>query len=329
MTEEHDGSELCFPQLNTSCRKPTVSWSAAVCLRFMLSSVSVLTVVLNLLVIISVSHFRQLHKPTNLLLLSLSVSDLLVGLVFMPGEILRKTSCWFLGDLMCSLYTYVATVAVCASVGNMVLISVDRYIAICEPLHYPTKVTVGRTKFCIFLCWLCSNLYRILSLKDVGFHTANYIPCYGECVFVIDYTAGVFEVILSFIVPVTVIIVLHLRVFVVAVSQARAMRSQIKTVKLQHSVTLTSRKSELKAARTLGVLVFVFLLCFCPYYSVSLAAVNLINTSYGIFVLCLFCCNSCINPLIYALFYPWFRRAVKLIITLQILQPGSSETNIL
>ncbi|GLD68298.1 trace amine-associated receptor 9-like protein [Lates japonicus] len=38
--------------------------------------------------------------------------------------------------------------------------------------------------------------------------------------------------------------------------------------------------------------------------------------------------NSCLNPVIYA-FYPWFRKVVKHIVTLQILQPGSSEANIL
>ncbi|XP_026232518.1 trace amine-associated receptor 13c-like [Anabas testudineus] len=329
MTEEHDGSELCFPQLNTSCRKPVTSLSEAVSLRFLLSCFSVLTVVLNLLVIISISHFRQLHKPTNLLLLSLSVSDFLVGLVFMPGEILRKTSCWFLGDFMCSLYKYLSIVSISASVGNMVLISVDRHVAICDPLHYPTRVTVGRVKLCIFLCWFCSILYSSLFVKDESHQNEKYISCHGECVYHIDYALGVFDIFVSFIVPVTVIIVLYLRVFVVAVSQARTMRSQIKTVKLQHSVTLTSRKSELKAARTLGVLVLVFLICFCPFYCVALVGGNIINTSYGIFVLCLICFNSCLNPVIYALFYPWFRRSVKLIVTLQILQPGSCEANIL
>ncbi|XP_026232517.1 trace amine-associated receptor 13c-like [Anabas testudineus] len=297
MTEEHDGSELCFPQLNTSCRKPVTSW--------------------------------QLHKPTNLLLLSLSVSDLLVGLVFLPGEILRKTSCWFLGDFMCSLYKYTATVSVSASVGNMVLISVDRHVAICDPLHYPTRVTVGRVKLCVFLCWFCSILYSSMFVKDDLFQRQKNISCSGHCVFNIEYIPGTVDVVVTFIVPVTVIIVLYLRVFVVAVSQARTMRSQIKTVKLQRTVTVTVKRSELKAARTLGVLVLVFLICFCPYYCVSLAGENLLSTSYGVFVISVFSFNSNLNPVIYALFYPWFRRAVKIIVTLQILQPGSCEANIL
>ncbi|XP_067372033.1 trace amine-associated receptor 13c-like [Channa argus] len=271
----------------------------------------------------------QLHQPTNLLLLSLSVSDFIVGLVYMPGEVLRKTSCWFFGDRMCSLYKYIITLTISASVGNMVLISIDRYVAICDPLHYPTRVTVRRVKLCNFLCWFSSILYRSLLIKNIVLQKHNYMSCYGECVFLIDNTAGVVDIVLTFFIPVTVIVVLYVRVFVVAVSQARAMRSHITAVTLQHSVTVTSRKSELKAARTLGVLVAVFLMCFCPFYCVSFAGSNLLNTSFGILVLCLICFNPCLNPLIYALFYPWFRRAVKLIVTLQILQPGSCEANVL
>ncbi|KAK2809891.1 hypothetical protein Q5P01_000484 [Channa striata] len=324
--EVHDGAELCFPQLlNTSCRKPLTSWSEAVFLRILLSSLSVLTVTLNLLVIISISHFRQLHKPTNLLLLSLSVSDFLLGLVYMPGEILRKTFCWFLGDRMCSLYKYIITITMSTSIGNIVLISIDRYVAICDPLHYPTRVTVRRVKFYNFLCWFCSIFYRSLLIKNIIFQKNNYMSCYGECVLLIDYIAGVFDIVLSFVAPVAVIIILYLRVFVVAVSQARA----ITAVTLQHSVTVTSRKSELKAARTLGILIIVFMICFCPYYCAVLAGSKLLNNSTGIVVLCLICFNPCLNPLIYALFYPWFRRAVKLIVTLQILQPGSRKANIL
>ncbi|XP_038575620.1 trace amine-associated receptor 13c-like [Micropterus salmoides] len=328
--EVDDGAELCFPQLlNTSCRKPTLPGSKDVFLNTLLSSISLLTVALNLLVIISVSHFRQLHTPTNILLLSLAVSDFLMGLLLMPVEILRKTSCWFLGDLMCSLFKYVAYIIPSVSVGDMVLISVDRYVAICHPLHYTTRITERRVKLCVCLCWFCSVFYCSLFVKDDLTQPERYYSCYGECVIVVDRITEAVNLVLTFIVPVTVIIVLYMRVFVVAVSQARAMRSHITAVTLQLSVTLTTKKSELKAARTLGVLVVVFLICFCPYYCVSLADDSLLNTSSGTFVIYLFSLNSCLNPVIYAMFYPWFRKSVKLIVTLQILQPGSCEANIL
>ncbi|XP_051815368.1 trace amine-associated receptor 13c-like [Acanthochromis polyacanthus] len=325
--EIQDGAELCFPQLlNTSCRKPTRHRFQDVFLHIVMWSISVLTVVLNLLVIISVSHFRQLHTPTNILLLSLAVSDFLVGIVLLPGEIYVQTQCWFLGDVMCSLYFYLLYIVFSASVGNMVLISIDRYVAICHPLHYPTRVTVTKAKLCVFLCWFCSVFYSSVVFKDALNQPGINNSCYGECVVINSYTADVVDLVINFVAPVTVIILLHMRVFVVAVSQAHAMRSHTAAVTHQHSVTLSTRKSELKAARTLGVLVLVFLICFCPFYCVILAGTSP-HTANLVFLM--FYLNSCLNPLIYALFYPWFRKAVKHIVTLQILQPGSCEVSML
>ncbi|XP_071398137.1 trace amine-associated receptor 13c-like [Centroberyx affinis] len=329
MMETLEGGELCFPQLlNTSCRKPKQPRFKVMLLYILLSSISLITVVLNLLVIISISHFRQLHTPTNLLLLSLAVSDLLVGLLLMPAEIILIESCWFLGDFMCALSSFVAFIITCASVGNMVLISVDRYVAICDPLRYPTKITKTRVKIFVCLCWVCSAFYSSVLLKDLLTQPGSHNSCYGECVMVSNYIVGVVDLVVTFIAPVTVIIVLYIRVFVVAVSQARAMRSHIVAVTLQRSVTLTTKKSERKAARTLGILVVVFLMCFCPYYYPSLAGQD--TESNGLFfVVWLLYFNSCLNPLIYAFFYPWFRKSINLIVRLQILQPDSCEANIM
>ncbi|XP_071393463.1 trace amine-associated receptor 13c-like [Centroberyx affinis] len=330
MMETLEGGELCFPQLlNTSCRKPMRPRSKAMLLYILLSSISLFTVALNLLVIISISHFRQLHTPTNLLLLSLAVSDFLAGFL-MPVEILLVGSCWLLGDLMCALSFFVVFTIISVSVGNMVLISVDRYVAICDPMRYPTKITQRRVKMCVCLCWVCSFFYSSLIQNDFLGQPGRYNSCIGECVVVINYIAGAVELVLTFIVPITVIIVLYMRVFVVAVSQARAMRSHIVADTLQRSVTVTAKKSERKAARTLGIVIVVFLMCFCPYYCVSLTAQdNMTSASSETFVVSLVYVNSCLNPVIYAFFYPWFRKSIKLIVTLQILQPDSCEANIL
>ncbi|CAI5670510.1 unnamed protein product [Oreochromis niloticus] len=323
------GAELCFPQLlNSSCRKPTLHWSKAVFLNIMLPCLSLTTSALNLLVIISVSHFRQLHTPTNILLLSLAVSDFLTGFLILPLEIIRNMACWVLGDLMCSVYTYLITSLFCASTGIIVLISVDRYVAICDPLHYPTRMTVVRSKLSVCLCWFYSTFYSSLQTKDVLINPGRYNSCDGECVFLISNIAGTIDLVLSFIFPVSVIIILYMRVFVVAVSQARATRSHVTAVTLQSSLNQTN-KSELKAARTLGILVVVFLACYCPFYCYFLVKENVVNDSATFFVIILYHVNSCLNPLIYALFYPWFRNAVKLIITFQIFTHDTSGANIL
>ncbi|XP_035525718.1 trace amine-associated receptor 13c-like [Morone saxatilis] len=429
--ETLEEAELCFPQLlNTSCRKPMQHRLDSIFLYILLSCISLLTVALNLLVIISISHFRQLHTPTNLLILSLAVSDFLVGLLLMPVKILLIGGCWFLESLMCGLFYYASFILTSASVGNMVLISVDRYVAICDPLCYPTKVTQKRVKICICLCWACSVFYNGVILIDFLKHPNRFSSCYGECVVVINFITGAVDVLLTFfgpigaiivlymkpvqhhdesiflyillscislltvalnllviisishfrqlhtptnllilslavsdflvglllmpmhhssvisfvafrirldlpyrslsesyravdvlltfVGPIAAIIVLYMRVFVVAVSQARG------------SVNVTAKKSERKAARTLGVVVVVFLICFCPYFVPSLVGQDTSTTVvFSIFGVWLLYCNSFFNPMVYAFFYPWFRRSMKLIVTFQILQPDSCDANIL
>ncbi|XP_026231440.1 trace amine-associated receptor 4-like [Anabas testudineus] len=327
--ETLEETELCFPQLlNSSCVKTKRPHYEALLSYILLFSISMLSASLNLLVIISISHFKQLHTPTNLLLLSLAVSDFFIGLLLI-FQIILIDGCWFLGDFMCTLYQYIDYIITSTSVGTMVLISIDRYVAICDPLHYSTKVTQNKVKICVCLCWICSVIFQSLILQDVLQEPGRFNSCFGECVIVINYIAGLADVIFSFIAPITVIVVLYMRVFVVAVTQARAMRSHIATV-TQGSVKVTAKKSELKAARTLGVVIAVFLMCLCPYYCVALTGQdNLMNASSAAFVICLYYFNACLNPVIYALFYPWFRKSIKLILTLKILQSDSCEVNML
>uniref|UniRef100_A0A4W6G4R0 G-protein coupled receptors family 1 profile domain-containing protein n=1 Tax=Lates calcarifer TaxID=8187 RepID=A0A4W6G4R0_LATCA len=281
----------------------------------------------NSVFIVDVLNFRQLHTTTNLLLLSLAVADFLVGFLQMPVLLLHNQGCWILGDLICAVHYFLGFLFVSVSVGNIVLISVDRYIAICDPMFYTTKLTLEKVQLCICLCWIFS---AVLLVKENLEQPGRYISCSGECVVVSNYIAGLADLVLTFIGPVIVIIVLYMRVFVVAVSQARAMRSHIVAVTLQGSMTVTVQKSELKAARALGVVVAAFLICLCPYFFVTLTAQeSLLSASAAAFVICLFYFNSCLNPLIYAFFYPWFKKCLKLIVTLQILQRDSCEANIL
>ncbi|XP_071342594.1 trace amine-associated receptor 4-like [Trachinotus anak] len=322
MAETLGGDYLCTPALNSSCRLMSVT-PDAILIKTLMYCLSLLTVMLNLLVIISISHFRQLHTPTNLLILSLAVSDFLLGLVVMPPSVILLQSCWFLDKITCALLFLASFILTSASVGTMVLISVDRYVAICEPLHYCSMMTAIRVKICVSVCWFCSVTYNLIIMKDFLSQIDLSDPCYQECSLTIDYISGAVDLILTFSGPVAVIIVLYMRVFVAAVSQARAMKSQI-----AKSKTVSVKKSEMRAARTLGIVLLVFILCLCPYYIPSLAGQETTGPESPA-TIWLFYCNSSFNPLIYAFYYPWFRKTVKLIVSLQILRPGSCETKIM
>lgn len=261
---------------------------------------------------------RHLRSPTNLLILSLAVSDFLVGFFAMLSGLFLTDPCWYLGESMCAVFCILNVIISSSSVGNMVLISIDRFLAICDPLHYPIRVTMGRTKICICLCWMCSILYNCLILSSFLENPNAYNSCYGECVLAFDNVIGTVDFFCTLIAPVAVIIVLYAMVFSVALIQARA-------VHVLHaasgSVSVKPHKSEIKAAITLGVVVLIFLICFPPYFFPYLAGQDIkINDSSSSFTVYLLYFNSCLNPVVYALFYPWFRKSVKLILTLKILR---------
>lgn len=60
--ETREGGDLCFPQLlNASCRRPVRPQHEVMLTYVLLSSISLLTTVLNLAVIVSIAHFKYTH----------------------------------------------------------------------------------------------------------------------------------------------------------------------------------------------------------------------------------------------------------------------------
>jgi len=134
-----------------SCPGRSVSLSVYVILYVAAASVSLLTVCGNLLVIISVSHFKQLHTPANILILSLAVSDLLVGVFVMPFHLSWLIeSCWISGPVMCSVFSFVTFQATSVSVHTVALIAVDRFLALSSPFLYSPVETL-QANFSVYM----------------------------------------------------------------------------------------------------------------------------------------------------------------------------------
>lgn len=91
----------------------------------------------NILTILAVRYHRRLRLLiSNLFVLSLALSDIFVGLTlpyhlafYMGNELGRHKH-------FCLLRFFILIIACSVSIWNLIAIAVDRYIAICYPLHY-------------------------------------------------------------------------------------------------------------------------------------------------------------------------------------------------
>ncbi|XP_070979745.1 trace amine-associated receptor 13c-like [Oncorhynchus clarkii lewisi] len=316
--EKHEDVQYCFQDRNSSCIKAFLSTSIYITLYIFFSLISAVTVFLNLLVIISISHFKQLHTPTNLLIVSLSASDLLVGLIVIPVmTVAIMESCWGFGEHFCVFQIYIASVCTSLSLGNLVLISIDRYVAVCDPLLYHSKITITRITCCISITWCCCIIYRAAIVKNF---VNVQVPsrCLKECTtFEGSIWVNFTDLVITMVVPCSVIITLYMKIFVVARSQSRKVFSK-EAASVSGVKTVQANKSERKAAKTLSIVVFNYFICWIPtlfvFYSFSILSDNFLSylISFLAFV------NSLINPIIYAFLYPWFKVTTKLILTLKI-----------
>ncbi|XP_066532847.1 trace amine-associated receptor 13c-like [Hoplias malabaricus] len=292
------------------------------------AAIVVLTVCGNLLVIISVCHFKQLHTPTNMLILSLAVSDFLVGFFVLPFKLSKMVeSCWTFGAVVCTFYIFISFFVTSISIYNVALIAVDRYFAISNPFLYTEVVSVNTACVIVSCNWLILISYNTSVLYFNGTY-AGLIMCPEECIFVLQEVWSLIDLLFAFVIPCSTIIIFYGLVFIIAKKHANAIRDlniQTRTHILKSYAD--SIKSEKKAARVLSILVAVFLACLLPYFICALLS-NAIETPVFDNVVILLYINSSINPVIYALFYPWFRKCIKIILSLQIFRTDSALINV-
>ncbi|KAM3602436.1 uncharacterized protein V6R79_004153 [Siganus canaliculatus] len=258
---------------------------------------SLVTTCGNLLVIISIIYFKQLHTPTNYLILSLAVADLLVGVLVFPFSMaVSLSSCLFHEDLFCKIRSSFDISLSTCSILNLCCISVDRYYAVCQPLTYTSKINHAVVVTMILLSWGISVIigigYIIAGVKND--------KCEDRCLIDVP-TANIIGAILSFYLPVFMMLCIYLKIFLVAQRQARSIQST--------KSGATVSKMERKATKTLATVMGVFLLCWCPFF-LCMTGISFTDDSVPIAVIetlnWLTLSNSMLNPFIYAFFYSWF-----------------------
>ncbi|KAG8123837.1 hypothetical protein E2320_019187, partial [Naja naja] len=332
--EETTPVPLCFP-VNGSCPITLRPFGVQLAIYVVCTIGVLVTIMGNLLVMISIFHFKILHTPTNFLLLSLALADLLLGLTVLPFSAIRSVdNCWRFGDDFCRLHTFLDTVFCLTSIFHLCFISVDRHSAICDPLLYPTKFTLRVACVYITLGWGVPVVYTFIFLYSKGIEEElgqflQALPCAGSCQLLYNKLWGWINFPVFFF-PCFIMIGLYIKIFIVATRQAKQISSMDKKPKgSKHQIGAAKR--ERKAAKTLGIAVGVYLLCWLPFIIDTMvdSLLDFITPPVVFDILIWFAYfNSTCNPLIYVFSYRWFRKAVKLILTCQAFSTRTSAIDL-
>ncbi|XP_068936002.1 melatonin receptor type 1B [Petaurus breviceps papuanus] len=281
-----------------------------------LSSVLIITTVVDLvgnsLVILSVLRNRKLRNTGNMFLVNLALADLVVALYPYPLILMAILhNGWALGEIHCKASGFVMGLSVIGSVFNITAIAINRYCCICHNLGYKKIYRAWNTVFYICLIWV----FTVIALVPNFFvGSLKYDPRIYSCTF--NQTASahytIVVVVIHFLVPITIVTYCYLRIWVLVIQSRRR-------VKLTRKPRL--KPSEVRNFLTMFVVFVIFAICWAPLNFIGLAvAINPLDMATrvpdGLFATSYFLAyfNSCLNAIIYGLLNQNFRKEYKKIL---------------
>ena len=268
------------------------------------------TVIGNVLVCLAIVRdpFRKMKTPFHYFLLSLSGTDLLVGLLLDPIMILvhireahgrpNKGDLSWDFQMLHMLYFILST----ASVLTLAALTADRYVSVKSPIKYKTKITSKRAIVTSVVIWVAALGFSLLYFK-LGFFLYSFIfanTAVLSTFFILLFTHRS--------------ILRHLRNRSNYWQDRRAVENTIPE-KQKSAKKIKNTKKERKVAKALSILLLTFLVSFVPAcgityllnfcLSCNCLLVHWLRDIHALFV----CLNSAVNPYLYAWRFPQFRKA--------------------
>lgn len=267
--------------------------SHAVGLGVALSVFILVAIVGNVLVILSVVCNKHLQTVTNFFIVNLAMADLLLSTIVLPfSASLEVLGCWVFGRLFCNIWAAVDVLCCTASILSLCIISVDRYIGVKHCLKYPCIMTERKAVVILVLVWVVSTVISVGPL--LGWKEP---PPLDDSICRITEEPGyaLFSSLFSFYLPLMVILIMYFRVYVVARRTTSSLEAGMKRERNQSvevvlrihcrsgmegvrpdskgqplrsslSVRLMKFSREKKAAKTLAIVVGMFILCWLPFF---------------------------------------------------------------
>ncbi|KAH7942913.1 allatostatin-A receptor [Rhipicephalus sanguineus] len=294
----------------------TVEEVLAIAVPILFGAIAVIGFFGNALVVLVVLCDPQMRSTTNNLIINLAMADLLFIVFCVPFTGWDYTlNYWPFGDTWCRIVQYLVIVCAYASIYTLVLMSLDRFLAVVHPITSMSIRTERNANLAILFTWVVILAACVPALFAHGVVLVE--ETYSACTFRTDmgYNIAAFQIsffMSSFVVPLAIVFVLYLlmlkRLWLAAAPGGR--------------ISAESMRSKKRVTRLVVVVVVVFALCWCPVQVVLvLKSVDLYGRNMNaprivvqIASQILAYTNSCVNPFLYAFLSDNFRKSFRKVI---------------
>ncbi|KAM4602179.1 adenosine receptor A1-like [Polymixia lowei] len=182
--------------------------------------IALLSVTGNFLVCLAVTRNRKLRTVTNYFLVSLSVADILVGLLAVPCAVLTYLGRPRHNLPLCLLLLSILMVLTQSSVLSLVAVAVERYVAILLPFQYQRIMSPRNARLALLLTWILSLLSGSVPLMDWHKQPPDSDYCIFTCVVDMNYMVY-FNFFGCFLVPLVVMFIFYGHIFITIRRQLR------------------------------------------------------------------------------------------------------------
>jgi len=178
---------------------------------------ALVTIFGNIFVILAYHMDRQLQTLSNRFLISLAVADTSIGVISIPMYTLYlQMGYWPLGTLVCDLWLCMDYTMSNASVVNLLVICLDRFLSIRKPIEYRIKRTKRVVDSMICVAWIISiALWTpwIIAWPYIdGYRIVSDTECYIQFLVTNTYITIV-TALVAFYIPVSVMMVMYFFLF--------------------------------------------------------------------------------------------------------------------
>ena len=174
---------------------------------------------------------RKRKRSIHLLTLNLAISDLIVCIMYVPTQmyLIQVSYRWGLGELTCQAMFSINSCTVNASIGTLIAITYDRYVAVTKPM-VAHKGTTKRTKILILVVWVVSALITIPLSNVTELHNGYCAEHWKSKDFMNAYWISVFVAQL----PIPMLYICG--VYAIIIYSVRTSHSQFELVKIHNNM---------------------------------------------------------------------------------------------